>query len=393
MSPGFGHDSAARAVAGHGVVGSAPRGSAPWFRRPQVRRPWGSAIRASALPGSALRGSTTRGSAPRGSAAPGFGTPGFGTARSCTARTSRIRSRSPTRSRSATRSPQPQPHGGPVPPHPLPQHPAPHTSPAPWTPPSPEAVDAASNSPAPLGQAGGRAARGHSAEPPRNTTPRVDGHREACPTPPPIVGTNPGPQRADAPADACSEPQPHRTAGPRIGAVPAHRTARSRRGTRGVELRPEHRTADDSHEARPQRLRATPPQTACEPGDCSHPHRRSRRREHSDAEYVRRISPAAATDSPARLQVGARARAAPGRARPLAHRRPTRGHAPSMFHVKPPLHVKRPYRSTRGPGHAPEPTLTGATGSRPHSRHELTAGGRPDHHPVPAPPDPVIAAP
>lgn len=158
-----------------------------------------------------------------------------------------------------------------------------------------------------------------------------------------------------------------------------------------MELRPEHRNADDSHEARLQRLRATPPQTACEPGDCSHPHRRSRRREHSDAEYVRRISPAAATDSPARLQVGARARAAPGRARPLAHRRPTRGHAPSMFHVKPPLHVKRPYRSTRGPGHAPEPTLTGATGSRPHSRHGLTAGAAPTtipsrHHPTPSSP-------
>lgn len=217
----------------------------------------------------------------------------------------------------------------------------------------------------PRGQAGGRAARGPSAEPPRNTTPRVDGHREACPTPPPIVGTNPGPQRCRRPSRRLlrDTATPNRRATHRCRACPPHSPESTTDPWRGAPSR-----------APNCRQLARGP-TAATPGHASPDgmqtrglqsrHRRSRRRQHSDAEYVRRISPVAATDSPARLQVGARARAAPGRARPLAHRRPTRGHAPSMFHVKPPLHVKRPYRSTRGPGHAPNRRSPAPPGAAP----------------------------
>lgn len=401
VSPGFGHDSAARAGAGHGVVGSVPRGSAPWFRRPRVRRPWGSA-----LPGSALRGSTTRGSAPRGSAAPGFGTPGFGTARSRTARASRIRSRSPTRSRSATRSPIP---AAPAPaPAPASRRPGPTAStPTASTPTAPGSTHVTcllnatrsrssrcrveqSRTPRP-----GRRSSCMRAQ--RRTTP--EHHTPGRRTPGGVSDTAadrrhepgaaavPTPQQTPAPRHSHTEPQGH-------ASVPCLRPPHSPESTtdpwRGAPSRaPNCRrlargpTAATPGHASPDGMRTRGPQSR---------HRRNRTREHSDAEYVRRISPAAATDSPARLQVGARARASPGRARPLAHRRPTRGHAPSMFHVKPTLHVKRPYRSTRGPGHASNRRSTAPPGAAPlapwaHGR------GRPDHHPVPAPPDPVIAAP
>lgn len=203
----------------------------------------------------------------------------------------------------------------------------------------------------PPGQAGGRAARGRSANHPGTPHPgrRTPGgvsDTAADRRHEPGAAAVPTPQQTPAPRHSHTEPQGHAS----VPCLPPHSPESTTDPWRGAP----------SRAPNCRRLARGPP--AATPGHASPDgmrtrglqsrHRRSRRREHSDAEYVRRISPVAATDSPARLQVGARARAAPGRARPLAHRRPTRGHAPSMFHVKPPLHVKRPYRSTRGPGHA-----------------------------------------
>lgn len=241
----------------------------------------------------------------------------------------------------------------------------------------------------PPGQAGGRAARGRSAEPPRKTTPRVDGHREACPTPPPIVGTNAGPQWCRRPSRRLlrDTATPNRRATHRCRACPPHSPESTTDPWRGAPSRA------------PNCRRLARGPTSATPGRASPDGMRTRGpqspppQESNERTLGRRVRTAYQPGSGDGL-----ASATPGRSESpcVAGQGPAAG--PPQTDTRPcPVDVPRGTNAPRETtvsvharsGSCLEPTLNGATGSRPRSRHGLTAGAAPTtipsrHHPTPS---------
>lgn len=243
----------------------------------------------------------------------------------------------------------------------------------------------------PPGQAGGRAARGHSAEPSRNTTPgrrtpggvsdtATDRRHESGAA---AVST---PQQTPAPRHSHTEPQGHAsvpclpTAQPGVDDGPVAWSS-----VPSTEL-PTTRTRPDRSDSGPRLLRRHANQGTAVTPTAGVDERTLGRRVRTA--YQPGSGDGFASATPGRSESPCGAGQGPAAGPPQTDTRPCPVDVPRETNAPRETTVSVHARS----GSCPEPRLNGHREPPPlapwaHGR------GRPDHHPVPAPPDPVIAAP